>query len=82
MIAKFNTGDGWSFIECGQVNTLKGSVKIDEHIKKTCLLFGHNDETKEANRVTLIGKENKGLVVLYCKEAYLMNDEGNTICAL
>ena len=82
MIAKFNTGNGWSFIECDQINTLNERVKTDGHTKEAHLLFGSDDNTEEAKRVTLIGKENKGTVVLYCKEAYLMNDDGNTICAL
>ncbi|MCP4121002.1 MAG: hypothetical protein GY820_12695 [Gammaproteobacteria bacterium] len=79
MIVKFNNGDGsWSYYEGIKVNAYPAKEEREaDYIRERCFLHGTTEgqPVKRANIIRVDGLD----TVVYGKDAYLMNDRGNTI---
>lgn len=81
MIAKFNTGDGWAIIECVKVLTHDKMVDMEEiDALGGYLLFGAKAKIFKLVELTKSGGDID--IVYYGCDAYLMNDNGDTVCSL
>lgn len=83
MIAKFKCDGGWALHECDKVNTyddifleevMKGKQSYLVYVKK-------GQEASHYKRVD-IRTQDGWETILFAHEAYLMNDNGNTIGVL
>jgi len=84
MIAKFNCGNGsWKLMECMEVLTL-GETEKEFEALTGCYVFipDAKNNLKGVKEVLLTRQNGQSDTVLYGFDAYLMNDQGDTIQAL
>ncbi|WP_243546338.1 hypothetical protein [Pseudodesulfovibrio tunisiensis] len=82
MIAKFETEHGWSFMECVKLDTQNERVNPAMADEECSYSFGMDDTAKDCKRLILARYDGDVVAVYYDRKAYLMNDQGDTVCAL
>jgi hypothetical protein len=80
MIAKFKTEDGWSMFQCVRIDTVDGYANERELEGERYTMLGRDGEKNKS--LVLYGYERSPMKIVYGREAYLMNDDGDTIMAL
>jgi len=90
MIAKFKSGDGWSFHECVKIDlcryaSINGLVPYETFAAGSQSPFfyhGPAEKNPECKVAHITRKDGTVHTILYAQEAYLLNDKGDTINAI
>lgn len=83
MVVKVRTQNGWSYHECSRLDALTERVDVAEistYAKSFCLVFA--DGTRPCKKLVFHAPDGRVVTVLYDREAYLLNNNGDTINSL
>lgn len=82
MIAKFMSSDSeWEFIECNRISVDRGKQTITDYRQDAILVFAPDDCTNH-KRAVLHFESGLHQTVFFGYEAYLLNNDGDTVCAI